>query len=45
MYRAYYDNIVENKSLQMEFFNERGNSEHAEPTCGILGTLVTIYWQ
>jgi hypothetical protein len=45
MYRAYYDNIVENKSLQMEFFNERGNSEHAEHTCGILGTLATIYWQ
>ena len=33
------------RSLWLAFFNHPDNSEHAEHTCGILGTLATIYRQ
>jgi len=44
-YRAYYEDVVESESMWMDFFDERDNYEHAEHTCGILGTLATIYRQ
>jgi hypothetical protein len=42
-YKAYYDDIVQNENEWMNFFSHYDNSEHAEHTCGILGTLATIY--
>jgi hypothetical protein len=44
-YRAYYDDLVADRSIWMTFFDELDNYEHAEHTCGILGTLATIYRQ
>ena len=44
-YRAYFDDIEGNKEQWMAFFDHRDNYEHAEHTCGILGTLATIYRQ
>jgi hypothetical protein len=44
-YRAYYDDLVVDRSIWMAFFDERDNYQHAEHTCGILGTLATIYRQ
>uniref|UniRef100_A0A7S2UNG7 MYND-type domain-containing protein n=1 Tax=Attheya septentrionalis TaxID=420275 RepID=A0A7S2UNG7_9STRA len=44
-YRAYYDDICESTSIWMTFFDHPYNYEHAEHTCGILGTLATVYRQ
>lgn len=44
-YRDYYDDIVNNREQWLAFFDDRGNHEHAEHTCGILGILATIYRQ
>lgn len=44
-FRAYYDDIVDSTSEWMTFFKHPENVEHAEHTCGILGTLATIYRQ
>lgn len=44
-YKAYYDELVQNELEWMEFFKHPANHEHAEHTCGILGTLATIYRQ
>ena len=44
-YKAFYDDIVEDESIWMSFFEHPDNDEHAEHTCGILGTLATIYRQ
>lgn len=44
-YRAYYDDVVENESIWMRFFMHPDNDTHAEHTCGIFGTLATIYRQ
>mmetsp|Transcript_6498 Transcript_6498/g.9619 ORF Transcript_6498/g.9619 Transcript_6498/m.9619 type:complete len:358 (+) Transcript_6498:104-1177(+) len=44
-YKDYYDDIVSSEEEWMSFFNHKENSEHAEHTCGILGTLATIYRQ
>jgi hypothetical protein len=45
LYREYYDDIVANREKWMDFFDYKENSVHAEHTCGILGTLATIYRQ
>ena len=44
-YKDYYDDIVDNKTQWMQFFEIKDHYEHAEHTCGILGTLATIYRQ
>jgi len=44
-YKAYYDDLLAYESIWMSFFDHRDNYEHAEHTCGILGTLATIYRQ
>mmetsp|Transcript_13333 Transcript_13333/g.15535 ORF Transcript_13333/g.15535 Transcript_13333/m.15535 type:complete len:395 (+) Transcript_13333:123-1307(+) len=44
-YKDYYDDIVKNEDIWMSFFNYKANEEHVEHTCGILGTLATIYRQ
>ncbi|KAL7540055.1 hypothetical protein ACHAXR_012328 [Thalassiosira sp. AJA248-18] len=44
-YKAYYDDLVENKLEWIEFFRHPMNHQHAEHTCGILGTLATIFRQ
>lgn len=44
-YRDYYDDIVADREKWMAFFDEKENFQHAEQTCGILGTLATIYRQ
>jgi hypothetical protein len=43
-YRAYYDDLLEDRTW-MSFFDHPDNSNHAEHTCGILGTLATVYRQ
>jgi hypothetical protein len=35
-YRAFYDDIVANKQIWMDFFDLRGNALQAEHTCAIL---------
>lgn len=42
-YRDYYLELQKNTAEWMTFFDHPGNSQHAEHTCGILGTLATIY--
>lgn len=42
-YRDYYEDLVENESLWMTFFQHQDNAEHAGHTCIILGTLASIY--
>mmetsp|Transcript_32877 Transcript_32877/g.49610 ORF Transcript_32877/g.49610 Transcript_32877/m.49610 type:complete len:238 (+) Transcript_32877:55-768(+) len=44
-YRDYYDDLVSNEEEWLEFFHHPLNTEHAEHTCGVLGTLATIYRQ
>ena len=44
-YREYYDDMESNKTQWLEFFDHPDNYHHAEHTCGILGTLATIYRQ
>ena len=44
-YKAYYEELVQNESEWMEFFKHDSNHEHAEHTCGILGTLATLLRQ
>ena len=45
MYLDYYDDICVNEKEWMDFFVHPKNYIHAEHTCGILGTLATIYRQ
>ena len=45
LYKDYFDDIVANREQWMVFFDHRENAVHAEHTCGILGTLATIYRQ
>mmetsp|Transcript_41214 Transcript_41214/g.44747 ORF Transcript_41214/g.44747 Transcript_41214/m.44747 type:complete len:391 (-) Transcript_41214:1203-2375(-) len=45
MYRDYYDDICVHEQEWMDFFDPAENYIHAEHTCGILGTLATIYRQ
>ena len=42
-YRLYFEDLEANHAEWMAFFDHEGNSEHAEHTCGILGTLATLY--
>ena len=42
-YRLYMEDIEDNRAEWMAFFDHKGNAEHAEHTCGILGTLATLY--
>lgn len=44
-YREYYDGILQEKDVWMNFFEHPGNMQHCEHTCGILGTLATTYRQ
>mmetsp|Transcript_34974 Transcript_34974/g.71362 ORF Transcript_34974/g.71362 Transcript_34974/m.71362 type:complete len:367 (-) Transcript_34974:105-1205(-) len=44
-YREYYEELEENKAEWMRFFDEYGNYEHAEHSCGILGTFATVLRQ
>jgi hypothetical protein len=44
-YREYYDDIEDNTADWLKFFDVPDHYEHAEHTCGILGTLATIYRQ
>ncbi len=44
-YKDYYEDIVANEDDWLTFFDHPDNSEHAEHTCGILGTFATIYRQ
>lgn len=44
-YKDYYEDIVANEDEWMTFFDHPDNHEHAEHTCGILGTFATIYRQ
>ena len=44
-YRKYYNDIMDNQVQWLAFFDELDDYEHAEHTCGILGTLATIYRQ
>jgi hypothetical protein len=44
-YRDYYDDLEDNKEQWLAFFDHPANYQHAEHTCGILGTLATIYRQ
>jgi len=44
-YKEFYDDIVVDHTKWMAFFDAHGNVTHAEHTCGILGTLATIYRQ
>ena len=46
LYREFFDDLLgEETETWLSFFAHRGNSEHAEHSCGILGTLATIYRQ
>ena len=45
MYLDYYNDICANEKEWMDFFVHPDNDIHAEHTCGILGTLATIYRQ
>ena len=45
MYREYYDDLVADRATWLHFFEYKDNFQHAENTCGILGTLATIYRQ
>lgn len=45
LYREYFDDLVADRGTWLGFFEHRGNYQHAENTCGILGTLATIYRQ
>lgn len=44
-FRDYYEDLEANKDQWLSFFDHPGNCEHMEHTCGILGTLATIYRQ
>jgi hypothetical protein len=44
-YREFYDDLEDNKEQWMSFFDVAENYEHAEHSCGILGTLATVYRQ
>jgi TPR repeat protein len=46
-YAAFYQDIMSDESHGdwMRFFGEPGNTEHAEHTCGILGTYATVLRQ
>jgi hypothetical protein len=44
-YKEYYDDLQANSTEWMVFFAHEDHYEHAEHTCGILGTLATIYRQ
>ena len=45
-YRAYYEDLAgPDRGLWLGFFDHPGNSEQAEHTCGILGTLATVLRQ
>jgi len=44
-YRDYYDDIFKNETEWMTFFDHPRNFVNAEHTCGILGSLATIYRQ
>jgi len=43
VYRAYFDDLVTDKATWMSMFEVPENFQHAENTCGILGTLATLY--
>ena len=45
VYREYYDDLVADRATWLRFFEYKDNFQHAENTCGILGTLATIYRQ
>jgi len=44
-YRAYYDDLEDNREQWLAFFDIHQHHMDAEHTCGILGTLATIYRQ
>ncbi|KAJ1471750.1 hypothetical protein T484DRAFT_1976931 [Baffinella frigidus] len=44
-YRAYYDDLEANREQWLAFFDMHQHYGDAEQTCGILGTLATIYRQ
>ena len=44
-YREYYDDLVADRAAWLTFFDHGENYEHAEHTCGVLGTLATVYRQ
>ena len=44
-YRAYHEDLVADRATWEPFFDEPMHSEHAEHTCGILGTLATLLRQ
>ena len=44
-YREYYDDLEDNKEHWLAFFDTQQHHIDAEHTCGILGTLATIYRQ
>ena len=44
-YREYFDDLVANREAWLLFFDHPQNYEHAEHTCGILGTLATVLRQ
>lgn len=45
LYKEYYEELVANKAMWMTFFDHQANYLHTEHTCGIMGTLATIYRQ
>ena len=44
-FRNFYDDIVSDHATWIAFFRRPGNIEHSEHSCGMLGTLATIYRQ
>ena len=44
-YHAYYDDLQRDRANWLAFLAEAGNNVYAERSCGILGTLATIYRQ
>jgi hypothetical protein len=42
-YLEYYEDLLANEAIWMTFFHHPAHTDHSEHTCGILGTLATIY--
>ena len=45
LYREFFDDLAADRAAWLPFFEHEENHQHAENTCGILGTLATIYRQ
>ena len=45
LYREFFDDLAADRAAWLPFLEHEENHQHAENTCGILGTLATIYRQ